>query len=221
MEIITILLSIPAVLIALTVHEYAHGFAAFRLGDPTARSLGRLSLNPLRHIDPIGMLSMILFRFGWAKPVPINTRYFKKPRRDMAITALAGPLANFLLSFLSAFLYVLLAYLFTRLGALLAAPRMIRLFLQYTLQFVYIFHFMNLTLGLFNCIPIPPLDGSRFLLPLLPRRAHFFVIRYERYFSLALLLLLVLGVTNRLLLGAANGISSGILSLFYLIFGLS
>ena len=98
-DIITLLLTVPAALIALTVHECAHGYAAWRLGDPTARSLGRLSLNPLRHLDPIGTLCMILLRFGWAKPVPINTRYFKKPRRDMAITALCGPLSNFLLAF--------------------------------------------------------------------------------------------------------------------------
>lgn len=221
MELVSLLLSIPAVLIALTVHECAHGLIAWRLGDPTARSLGRLSLNPLKHIDPIGLLSMILFRFGWARPVPINTRYFKKPRRDMALTALAGPISNFLLSFFAAFLYVLLVVLLGRIPSLAVAPRTVVLFAQYTVQFVYILHFVNLTLGLFNCIPVPPLDGSRFLLPLLPRRAHFFVIRYERYFSLALLLLLVFGVVNGLLLAAANALSSGMLSLFYLIFGLS
>ncbi len=221
MEIVSILLSIPAVLIALTVHECAHGLTAFWLGDPTARSLGRLSLNPLRHIDPIGFLSMLFFRFGWAKPVPINARYFKKPHRDMAITAFAGPLSNFLLSFLAAFAYALLFLLFSSIPSLLTAPRTVILFLQYTLQFVYLFHFVNLTLGLFNCIPIPPLDGSRFLLLLLPKRAQFFMIRYERYFSLALLLLLVIGIADGLLLWAANGISSGMLSLVYLIFGLS
>ncbi len=221
MEIVALLLSIPAVLIALTVHECAHGLVAWRLGDPTARSLGRLSLNPLKHIDPLGLISMILFRFGWAKPVPINTRYFKKPRRDMALTALAGPASNFLLSFFSAFLYVLLLLLLGRIPGLATAPRTVVLFVQYTVQFVYLLHFVNLTLGLFNCIPVPPLDGSRFLLPLLPKRAHFFVIRYERYFSLALILLLVFGVVNGLLLAAANAVSSGMLSLFYLIFGLS
>ena len=93
------LLSIPAVIIALIFHEIAHGFVAYKLGDPTARAMGRLSLNPLKHLDPIGTLCMIFFRFGWAKPVPINTRFFKNPRRDMAITALAGPLTNFLIAF--------------------------------------------------------------------------------------------------------------------------
>ena len=219
--VISLLLSLPIALLALSLHETAHGFAAWKLGDPTARSLGRLTLNPLKHLNPIGTLCMILAGFGWANPVPINSRYFKKPRRDMALTALAGPISNFLLSFFAAFLYVLLVVLLGRIPSLAVAPRTVVLFAQYTVQFVYILHFVNLTLGLFNCIPVPPLDGSRFLLPLLPRRAHFFVIRYERYFSLALLLLLVFGVVNGILLAASNALSSGMLSLFYLIFGLS
>ena len=103
-NIVSMLLSIPAALIALTVHEYCHGYVAYRLGDPTARSLGRLSLNPLKHLDPIGTLFMILFGFGYAKPVPINPRYFKDPRKGMALTAAAGPLSNLLLAFLGALL---------------------------------------------------------------------------------------------------------------------
>ena len=94
-------------LLALTVHEFSHGFAAYKLGDPTAKYMGRLTLNPMKHLDPIGALCMVVFRFGWAKPVPINPNYFKKPKRDFAITALAGPLSNILFSFLSAFLYLL------------------------------------------------------------------------------------------------------------------
>ena len=94
-------------LIALTVHEYSHGYAAYRMGDPTAKSLGRLTLNPLKHLDPIGALCMIFFRFGWAKPVPINPRYFKNPKRGFAIVALSGPVANLILSFFSAGLYLL------------------------------------------------------------------------------------------------------------------
>ena len=90
-------------LITLTVHEVSHGYAAYKLGDPTARNFGRLSLNPLKHLDPIGTVSMLLFGFGWAKPVPINTRYFKKPRRDMALSALAGPASNLIMSFFSCF----------------------------------------------------------------------------------------------------------------------
>ena len=111
-DIIGTLLSIPAVLIALTVHECAHGYAAYRLGDPTARSLGRLSLNPLKHLDPVGAVFMLFFHFGWAKPVPVNARFFKNPKKGMALTALAGPVTNLFLGLFSAFLYALLYVLF-------------------------------------------------------------------------------------------------------------
>ena len=97
---IAFLLTVPTVIIALTVHETAHGYIAYRLGDPTAKNLGRLSLNPVKHLDLFGTLAMLIVGYGWAKPVPINTRYFKKPRRDMALTALAGPVSNLLLGFL-------------------------------------------------------------------------------------------------------------------------
>ena len=95
---IQFLFVVPCVLIALTFHEFAHGYMAYKLGDPTAKNLGRLTLNPLKHLDPIGTICMIFFHFGWAKPVPINSRYFKKPRRDMALTAAAGPIMNFILA---------------------------------------------------------------------------------------------------------------------------
>ena len=104
-QMIDLILSIPAVLIALTFHEVSHGYMAYRLGDPTAKALGRLSLNPLHHLDPIGAICLLLFRFGWARPVPINSRYFKKPRRDMALTALSGPVTNLILSFVSVFFF--------------------------------------------------------------------------------------------------------------------
>ena len=218
-DIVGTLLSIPAVLIALTVHEYAHGYAAYRLGDPTARSLGRLTLNPLKHLDPIGAIFMLFFHFGWAKPVPINPRYFKNPRRGMAITAMAGPLSNFLLAALGAFLYVGLYYL---LGNLLPAPQspLFGRFIEFTLIFLYYFHFINLILGLFNCIPLPPLDGSRFLLLVLPKRAYFAVMRYERYIALGLILLLLLGARFGLLSLVASRISDWMIGLFELIFGL-
>lgn len=221
MDIPTILLSIPAILIALTVHECAHGYTAYRLGDPTARALGRLSLNPLKHIDPIGALSMLFFRFGWAKPVPIDTRYFKKPRRDMAITAASGPLANFLLSFVGALLYSALLCGFSAILSAVTVSNFVYLLMQYTLNFFFIFHYVNLTLGLFNCLPVPPLDGSRFLLVFLPPRVYFGVMRYERYISLALLLLLALGLLDGILGTLAGAISGGMLSLFEHIFGIA
>ena len=108
---IELLLRIPIVLIALSVHEAAHAYASYRLGDPTARNFGRITLNPAKHFDPIGALCLLLFRFGWAKPVPVNTRHFKNPRRDMALTALAGPMSNVLLGFLGILLLKLLTLL--------------------------------------------------------------------------------------------------------------
>ncbi len=220
-SLITILLSIPAVLIALTVHEYAHGYAAYKLGDPTARSLGRLSLNPLRHLDVLGVICMVFFRFGWARPVPINTRYFKKPRRDMAIVALAGPLSNFLLSFFAAFLCFAFAALFNAIvGGSIPSPFWKRV-MDYVLDFLFLFHFLNLTLGLFNLIPIPPLDGSRILCVFLPVRIYYAVMKYEKYIALALLILFYLGFLNDYLIKAALWISDSIFSVFYSIPGFS
>lgn len=219
-NLISTLLSIPAVLIALTVHEYAHGYTAYRLGDPTARSLGRLTLNPLKHLDPIGAIFMLLFHFGWARPVPINPRYFKNPRRGMALTALAGPAANFILSLLGAFLYVGANYLLWRLAPVLPASRLLARFLDFTLIFLFYFHYINLTLGLFNCIPLPPLDGSRFFLLLLPKRAYFAVMRYERYIAIGLMILLFVGAFTGILSLATEWISGGMIGLFELFFGL-
>ncbi len=218
-SLITILLSIPAVLIALTVHEYAHGYAAYKLGDPTARSLGRLSLNPFRHLDVLGVICMVFFRFGWAKPVPINTRYFKKPRRDMAITALCGPLSNFLLAFFGAFLYFAVSAIFKAAMAGGTPSVFASLCMQYTLQFLYLFHFLNLTLGLFNLIPLPPLDGSRIFCVFLPARAYYAVMKYEKYMAIALMLLLYFGFFNNILTEAASRISYAFFSIFYSIPG--
>ena len=218
-SLITILLSVPAVLIALSVHEYSHGYAAYKLGDPTARALGRLSLNPLRHLDILGVICMIFFKFGWAKPVPINTRYFKKPRRDMAFTALCGPLANFILAFFGAFLCFVAAAIFNAAVAGGTPSAFASLFMQYVLEFLYLFHFLNLTLGLFNLIPLPPLDGSRIFCVFLPVRAYYAVMKYEKYIALALMLLLYLGFFNNILTVAARWISNAIFSIFYSIPG--
>ena len=137
-----ILLGIPAVLIALTVHEYFHGYVAYRLGDPTARSLGRLTLNPLAHLDPIGALMMILCGFGWAKPVPVNPRYFKNPRKGMAITAAAGPASNLAMAMLATFLYRLTELLFT--AAATAASSFLTRFFGMLLFFFFLFQYYNL-----------------------------------------------------------------------------
>ena len=164
-----------AVLITLTVHEYAHGYVAYKLGDNTARNLGRLTLNPIKHLDPYGALCMVFFRFGWAKPVPINPRNFKNPRKGFALCAIAGPLANIILAFISAFLYVLCDGLFN--------PSSIQYLynLRYNvLLFLWVFHAVNVGLGVFNLIPIPPFDGSRILNLILPPKAYYAIMRHER-----------------------------------------
>ncbi len=214
-----IIFSALAALIALTVHEAAHGYTAYRLGDPTAKSLGRLTLNPIKHIDPFGAICMVLFHFGWAKPVPINPRYFKKPKRDFALTALAGPVSNLLLALISALGYLLLFKGFG--GVVFNSDLTYKLALNLTV-FVYTFHAVNLGLAVFNLIPVPPLDGSRLLNVILPTRLYFKVMRYERQIYLALVGWLLLGdIVKTALLSVPLIASSSVLSAVAGIFSLS
>ena len=167
-----------AVLICLTVHETCHGLAALALGDPTAKRLNRLSFNPLHHIDWLGLAAMLLVGFGWAKPVPVDMRYFKEPKRGMALTALAGPASNFLLAVAALLpLHWLLRY------------SMATAFTLWLADFLLLLAIMSLGLGLFNLLPIPPLDGSKVLFAVLPDRAYWQLMRYERYGMLVLLAL--------------------------------
>jgi Zn-dependent protease len=179
---------------------------AYRLGDPTARNLGRLTLNPLKHLDPVGALCMILFHFGWARPVPINTRYFKKPRRDTALTAAAGPISNFIMAFLGLLVQEILLAVFIR----HPASSQFVYNLQYAaLTLFSYFHVLNLSLGLFNLIPVPPLDGSRIFLTFLPAKYYFGIMQYERYIQLGLMLLLWLGLLSRPLSFLVSALSGG------------
>ena len=191
-EIILYLLTIPAALIALSVHEFAHAYAAYRLGDPTARALGRMTINPLKHLDPLGTVCMIFCRVGWAKPVPINPRYFKDPRKGMALSCAAGPLANLILALLG----VLLVKLNVLLGnAVLSAfpNEFVWYFFTYLTQFFLLFHYLNLSLFVFNLIPLPPLDGSRIFYVFLPPKWYFGVMKHERTIHIILLVALALG----------------------------
>ena len=185
------ILSAIAALIALTVHEYCHGYAAYRLGDDTAKSMGRLTLNPIHHIDPYGAICMVLFHIGWAKPVPINPRNFKNPKRDFAITAAAGPLSNLILAFFSAFLYLLFFALVRDIP--FESKNFLYHLIDNTLSFLFIFHSINVGLGLFNLLPIPPFDGSRLLNVVLPPDKYFAIMKYERKIYYGVLAWLLLG----------------------------
>lgn len=181
-----LLLRLLAVLLCLTVHESCHGLAALALGDPTAKRARRLSLNPLRHIDWFGLLMMVVAGFGWAKPVPVDPRYFRRPKQGMALTALAGPVSNFLLA---------LVLLFA--GRLMLDYAPYSQLNQTILSFLLTTAILSLGLGLFNLIPIPPLDGSKILFSLLPDRVYNTMLRYERYGMIALWALVLLGVGDR------------------------
>lgn len=185
------LLSAIAALIALTVHEYCHGYAAYKLGDDTAKSFGRLTLNPLKHLDPYGAICMVLFHIGWAKPVPINARNFKNPKRDFAITAAAGPASNLILGFVSALIY-LVVFVCVKDMTFPSANFTYHL-INNLLNFIYVFHSINVGLGLFNLLPIPPFDGSRLLNVFLPEKIYFEIMKYERYIYYSVLAWLFLG----------------------------
>ena len=194
-----------AVLLCLTVHETCHGLAAYALGDPTAKSMHRLSLNPLHHIDWFGLAMMFAAGFGWAKPVPVDPRNFKKPKQGMAVTALAGPVSNFLLAVL-----------------LILISKAIYLYAPYTAVWDAVFTFclytaapLSIGLGLFNLLPIPPLDGSKVLGVLLPDEAYSKLMRYERYGILLLLALSLLGVTGNFISGVIVRVYETMFNLIY------
>ena len=210
-EIIHLLLCIPIIFLSLSLHETAHGYVASKLGDPTAKNLGRLTLNPMKHLDPIGFICMLLMGFGWARPVPINTRYFKKPRRDMAISAIAGPISNILLAVIFAVLLRLFYFVMPHIIPSQPTQTFINV-LSYTAVFLYYGITLNVSLAVFNLLPVPPLDGSRFFYVFLPPKYYFGVMRYENYISIAVMALLFLGVLDPILSFARNGIMNLIFS---------
>ena len=185
---LNIVLSVVPSLLCITFHEVSHGYVAYRLGDTTAKDAGRLTLNPLKHIDPMGLLMMVVFKFGWAKPVPVNMMRFRSPKRGMALTALAGPVSNLLLAML------------LLLGARITIAHYVdTAFCSGLLNFLAMTAYMSVGLGLFNLIPISPLDGSKVLFAFLPDRAYMTLMRYEKYGMLVLFVLVWLGVGNNIL----------------------
>lgn len=190
LAIIQILLTIPIVLFALSCHEAAHAYAAYKMGDRTAFNLGRMTMNPAKHLDPIGTLCMLVFGFGWARPVPINARNFRNPKKGMAITGIAGPLANLCLGIISTFLYVLVAFIRAKIFGGIYTSNLFLVYLFYIIgTFFYLSAMYNYVFMIFNLIPIPPFDGSRFIGLFLPDRIYFKIMQYERYSFLAVLLI--------------------------------
>ena len=178
------LLLAPPILLAITFHEYAHGWTAMKFGDPTAKMMGRLTLNPLVHLDPIGTLMLFLVHFGWAKPVPVDPRYFSDPKRQMLWVALAGPVANMILAFFSGILIIGFAssnFMFSSNTAIIGNM------LVYSLQ-------INLALAVFNLLPIPPLDGSKILRGLLPYEYEHIAVQMEQYGPWVLMSIILFGM---------------------------
>ena len=210
----TIAVALVPAMLGIILHEVAHGWAAARLGDPTARSMGRLTLNPLPHIDPVGLLCFVLtslsgaFVFGWAKPVPVDPRYFRNPVKGMMAVALAGPLTNFLLAIAFALLLTLVLH---------AVPMA---FLEswggteYLLKSLQVGVLINLSLGWLNLLPIPPLDGSKVVAYFLPRHWAWRYLRVERWGFVILIVLIVAGVLNSILVPLIWGSAEGLLALF-------
>ena len=198
-----LLYSVPAIILCLTFHEWAHGFVAYKFGDPTAKMAGRLTLNPLKHLDPLGTLMLIFARFGWAKPVPVNPYNFQGDRRSkMTVVAMAGPLANLLFAVVSTvFLYLIVDY----------AP--------YNSFFVYLYNltselvWINIILAVFNLLPIPPLDGSKILGGFLPAKWEAAYYKIERYGFLILFVFILTGLSGKILTPLVYGMYNLIVTL--------
>lgn len=212
---IGLLLSLPLIVLALSVHESAHAWVAYKLGDPTAYNLGRVTLNPIKHLNLPGFLCMLFFGFGWATPVPIMSRNFKKPRRDMALSAVAGPISNLLLGFIFSFLTVLSNYLWRFLPADISDKALTAILVW--VYFLQLGALLNVSLAVFNLLPVPPLDGSRFFYIFLPTKWYFGVMKYEKYIEIAIFALLWLGVLDVPLSFLTNAILTGMYRLWELI----
>ena len=211
-----LLVSIPGVLIAITFHEFAHGFVAYKLGDNTAKNEGRLSLNPLDHLDPIGSLMLLFAGFGWGKPVHVNPRNYTRKismEKGEAIVSAAGPIMNFLLAIIFTLIYYAIykfagsQFLSSTVGGI------IMLLISYTIS-------INIGLGVFNLIPLPPLDGSKIIMPFLPYKAKEFFVNNEQIFYIIFVLIWITGIAGTIITPAINWVSKGIIGLGKIIFRL-
>lgn len=207
-SILAFLFTAPIFLMSLVFHEVAHGYVAFKLGDPTAKMRGRLTLNPLKHIDPLGAVMMLLCGYGWAKAVPVNPNYFKNPKKGMALVALAGPSTNLILAFLSLMSYAIL----------MRFVPITNIFIYAVALFFYFSATLNVTYAVFNMIPIPPFDGSRVLFAFLPDKYYFGVMRYERVIMLIVLVGMASGVLFTPVQALTDLLLTGMVKLVNLIF---
>jgi Zn-dependent protease len=193
----------PGVLIAITIHEFFHGLTAYWCGDDTAKKAGRLSLNPVKHLDPIGTLMLIFFHFGWARPVPINFWKFKHFRKDMILVSTAGPLSNFVAGFITEWIFIKTGfYAYARYSPLFfnSFPNMSASpYISYLADVTAWFILINYVLFIFNLIPVPPLDGSKVLVAFLPSRYMNWMLKYEMYGTIILLVLIFFGIVNVIL----------------------
>ncbi len=180
--VIDILMSLPGLFTAIIFHELAHGYVSYKLGDPTAKDAGRLTLNPLKHIDPVGLIFMLIFKFGWAKPVPINPSNYKKRKRDTILVSIAGPFTNYAIAILMGLILSLIPI----------RNAIVFQVLLFTLWY-------NIMLGTFNLLPFPPLDGSKIVASLLPVKYEYYFYKYERYLYIILLILIATNIINKLL----------------------
>ncbi len=204
------LIMVPIVLIALTFHEFSHGLVSTKLGDPTPRLTGRMTLNPLAHLDPVGTILMILTGFGWAKPVQINPRYYKNPKWGMAVTALAGPISNLVLAFAAMLMYTIIVIVNYKTGLFGGSMGAI-------LNFILLFAQVNLSFMVFNLIPIPPLDGSRVLGLFLSTNAYFKLQQFERYSMILIIVLSLFNVFSRIIGTGVSVVLNGIIHICNLI----
>lgn len=201
----TILLMTPILFIALPVHEFAHGWVAYRLGDPTAKTAGRLTFNPFKHLDLIGVLMMYTAGFGWAKPVPVNFGNLKNRRSGMILVAMAGPLSNIMLAFVSVFIFGVISKLADTGVIVLNSEGLLKPIYYISLFFFY-FGTVNISLAIFNTLPVPPLDGSRLISAFVPEEAYYRFSRYEQYIGLAFLTIVIL-VPNDFISGFIRAIA--------------
>lgn len=201
-KLLYVLISVFCVLLSLTLHEFGHGLAAYAMGDKTAKSSGRLSLNPIDHLDPIGALCLFLFGFGWAKPVPVNPYNFKYKKGGMVLTSLAGPITNFIIAFIAMLIMTIIGNVsFSSCGIGFDLASVFYNVCYYLL-------IMNLGLGIFNLIPIPPLDGSKVVGAVLPTDLYFNYMRYERFGFIILIILINMPFFDTILNACLNGIMS-------------